>query len=263
VPWLAIGKSAHELRDGEIIVGSGSEASWRVPTADLMPRHFVVLVHGLNASVRPFSTETVVVVNGAQVAGAPHTLSDGDVIAAGSAQFAYAADRPPSPPPLAAVAQTAYLVDDGEKKAYPLHNRSTGIGRDASNAILIRDPMASRFHADIRREAGGFVLHARGSAGTLVNKRRIGSPCMLAEGDVVEIAYTTLRFTMQPLAEDVATGPAQAAVDDAFARRLTGTSRRISAPRMTAADRRPRGLAWLVAVIVIATVAWWVWSSWR
>src|SRR5207253_2679106 len=110
--WLAFGRGTHELRDGEIIVGSGSEATWRVPSADLMPRHFVVLVHGLNASVRPFSTESIVVVNGHQISGAPHTLETGDVIAAGNARFVYGEEAPPADLPEPAPETAAYLVDE-------------------------------------------------------------------------------------------------------------------------------------------------------
>src|SRR5437773_8754344 len=118
--WLAFGSVTHELRDGEIIVGSGSEATWRVPAADLMPRHFVVLVHGLNASVRPFSTESIVVVNGQQISGAPHTLENGDVIAAGNGRFVYGEEAPPAAPLEPASEITAYLVDESSKLAYRL-----------------------------------------------------------------------------------------------------------------------------------------------
>jgi pSer/pThr/pTyr-binding forkhead associated (FHA) protein len=198
MPWLSDGTTAHQLHDGEVIVGSGSEADWRVASADLMPRHFLLLVHGLNASIRPMNTENVVVVNGQQLSGAPLTLHDGDVIAAGSGRFVYTDDAPRVTPTRAADQsrdRVAYLVDDRASTAYRLASRSTGIGRDQSNAVVIRDPTASRFHAEIRREAGGFVLHARGSAGTAVNDRRVAGPWMLEEGDRIEIAYTVLRFT--------------------------------------------------------------------
>lgn len=198
--WLSDGLTAHELHDGEVIVGSGSEADWRVASADLMPRHFLLLVHGLNASIRPFTTDNVVVVNGRQVSGAPWTLHDGDVIAAGSGRFVYSEDAPrltPSGAAKEATDRVAYLVDERADAAYRLASRSTGIGRDQSNVIVIRDPTASRFHAEIRREAGGFVLHARGSAGTTVNDHRVAGPWMLEEGDRIEVAYTVLRFTSE------------------------------------------------------------------
>ena len=108
--------------------------------------------------------------------------------------------------------------------------------------------------------------HHRGSTSTIA-AAAIRNPAYVLAVLLLGLTASPSRAECGSLAAEVDarcyTNNLQAAVDDAFARRLTGTSRRISAPRMTAADRRPRGLAWLVAVIVIATVAWWVWSSWR
>ena len=92
--WLAIGGDSRELRNGEMIVGSGADADWRIPTADLMPRHFIVTVYDLNASVRPASKDVLVAVNGTQLNGAPHVLHDGDVISAGSGRFVFSDDVP-------------------------------------------------------------------------------------------------------------------------------------------------------------------------
>jgi pSer/pThr/pTyr-binding forkhead associated (FHA) protein len=261
--WLSAGKLTHELRDGEVVVGSGSEAAWRVPSADLMPRHFVLTVHGLNASVRPVSMDNVVVVNGQQLSGTPWTLHDGDVIAAGSGRFVYTDEAPratPTPPAAKTSESTipvGFLVDERANAAYSMVSRSTGIGRDRSNAIVIRDPTASRFHAEIRREAGGFVLHARGSAGTMVNNRQVASPCMLEEGDQIEIAYTVLRFTMQtPTAEQLA-AVQMGTLDGSHRRPTPITDRMTSRDVARAARRGPSGL--VTVVIVVLVVALWLW----
>src|SRR5439155_12920215 len=120
--WLASESGAvrKELRDGELVVGSGADADWRVPTADLMPRHFVVLVHGLNASVRPFSTENVVAVNGRQTSSAPISLNDGDVVAAGSARFYFTDDAPRARAADNVPPAQATLVDERWKVAHRL-----------------------------------------------------------------------------------------------------------------------------------------------
>ena len=73
--------------------------------------------------------------------------------------------------------------------------RSTSIGRDASNEIVIRDPSASRFHAEIRQDSDMFVLHSIGASGTLLNAKPLSGPHTLTEGDAVEIAFVKLRFT--------------------------------------------------------------------
>jgi pSer/pThr/pTyr-binding forkhead associated (FHA) protein len=263
MPWLSEGSLTHELHDGEVIVGSGSEATWRVASADLMPRHFVLTVHGLNASVRPLSIDNVVVVNGRQLSGSPWTLHDGDVIAAGSGRFVFTDEPPRSAPARGSGAvppAEAYLVDEQRSVAYRLISRSTGIGRDHSNAVVVRDPTASRFHAEVRREAGGFVLHARGSAGTRVNDRRVASPCMLEEGDRIEISYTVFRFTTQPPApEQLAAG--RSSSEDSDQRRSTPITDRMTieagiVPPPPSARERWRTL---IAIVVVVAIALWIW----
>jgi hypothetical protein len=64
MPWLAFGMMTRELRDGEIVVGAAADASWRVTTADLMPRHFVLTVRGRDVSVRACTADNIVAVNG-------------------------------------------------------------------------------------------------------------------------------------------------------------------------------------------------------
>src|SRR6185436_16866758 len=43
MPWLtsATGEQ-RELRDGDVIVGSGPDSAWPVTSGDLMPRHFII-----------------------------------------------------------------------------------------------------------------------------------------------------------------------------------------------------------------------------
>ena len=258
MPWLSLGSHARELRDGDVVVGSGPDAGWRIATADLMPRHFVVSAKGGVVSVRPFNNDSVVAVNGRQVASSPSPLSDGDVVAAGAGRFVYTVHVLRSATSPTEREQTAYLIDDRWKVAHPLVNRSTGIGRDASNTVVIRDPTASRFHAEVRREAGGFALHSRGSSGTLINQRPVGSPHLLAEGDTIEIAYSALRFTLQPPDQETL-APASAGVNDDVARRSTMARERISLS--TDVVKLPPSIAvpLIAGVIAVVALAVWVW----
>jgi len=91
----------------------------------------------------------------------------------------------------------AWLVDERWAKAYPLAEAVT-IGRGAQNTIILRDPAVSRMHAEVMQESGGFVLHAHGASGTRVNGVAIGDTCVLHDDDVIEIAFSTLRFTTRP-----------------------------------------------------------------
>jgi pSer/pThr/pTyr-binding forkhead associated (FHA) protein len=193
--WLAFGTQTWELRDGEVTVGSGADADWRIATADLKPRHFTITIHGLNASLRATSKENVVVVNDRQLVGAPYLLNDGDVIAAGAGRFVFGDEAPRPAPTEPEPAAAGFLIEENSGVPRQLLSRSTTFGRDPSSTIRLMDPSVSRFHAEIRREAGGFALHSMGSAGTLLNGRRVSAPLVLGDGDVVEIGRRRWRFS--------------------------------------------------------------------
>jgi pSer/pThr/pTyr-binding forkhead associated (FHA) protein len=204
--WLAFRTQTRELHDGEIVVGSGADADWRIGTADLMPRHFKITVYDLNASLRAASRDNVVAVNDKQLVGVPHLLNDGDVILAGGGRFLFSDGAPRTDLPPLAPQRPRYLVSETSGRGRELISRSTTLGRDASSAIMIDDASVSRFHAEVRREAGGFALHSMGSAGTQLNGRKMSGPVLLAEGDVIEIANRRWRFTDNPPGDD-APGP--------------------------------------------------------
>jgi predicted component of type VI protein secretion system len=252
--WLAFGTLTRELRDGEIVVGSGADADWPVATADLMPRHFQMTVKGPMVSLRPCS-DNVVVVNGDQVVGTSRSIADGDAILAGSGRFVFTADAPQVAPVEPPATSQAYLIDEQARVAHPLLNRSAPIGRDASNAVVIRDPRASRFHAEIRREAGGFALHSIGASGTFLNGSVMASPSMLKEGDAIEIAFSPLRFTLLVPGADVAIAPPHSAENDEFNRKPTLSTDQVS----DAGDPDSARLRLAVIVVAILVVGFVVW----
>src|SRR3989337_747983 len=53
---------------------------------------------------------------------------------------------------------SAHLIYEFERRAYPVRNALLTIGRDASSHILIREPAVLRNHAELRAEEGKFVL---------------------------------------------------------------------------------------------------------
>ncbi len=253
--WLALGTQTRRLRDGEIVVGGGADADWRITMADLMPRHFTIVVHGLNASLRLSSKDNIVVVNGRQLGAAPHLLNDGDVIQAGAGRFVFSDEEPKVQPLGEAAPDQAYLVDESAGVAHELRSRSTTIGRDRSNAIVIRDPGASRFHAEIRREAGGFALHSMGSSGTMYNGRRLDAPVLLEDGDRLEIAYAPLRFA-RTVPEGVQVAPVHDPRNDATRRNPTLATGKISpVPPEKPLIRRTWAAAFLVVAILAALFA--------
>jgi predicted component of type VI protein secretion system len=257
MPWLALGTTTRELLEGDTVVGSGPDADWRVSTAELAPRHFVVRVRGTAISVEPSSPDIVVALDGNQLLG-PADLAAGAVILAGTGRFAYGSERPVMEGVGAAVDESAYLVDGSARVAYLITGRSTSIGRDASNAVVVRDPTASRFHAEVRREAGGFAIYSMGAMGTLLNGRPVERPSMLAEGDSVEIAFAMLRFTRQ-LPNGIALATRGAPQNDDSTRRPTLESgERVLVDADSPAGRDMRRVQILVGLgVVLAGVLGW------
>lgn len=207
MPYLEFDGTARELPRGETVVGSGSQAAWRVQDAGLAARHFTVAVDQSDAAtLAPVSTQSVVVVNGRQLGMSGVALQDGDRVSAGAAHFVFAqqAGRAPSPTPAdAAPGRQAFLVNESDRLAYPVRRRTTSIGRDAASHIVVRDPTVSRFHADVRAEAGEHVLYSMGSAGTTINELRVAGPQLLAEGDEIAVGSLRLRYTREPVASSI------------------------------------------------------------
>lgn len=155
-----------------------------------------------------------------------------------------------------AVTVSAYLVDDRAKVAHALTVRSTSIGRDASNEIVIRDPSASRFHAEIRQEDNTFVLHSIGATGTLLNAQPLAGPRTLTEGDAVEIAFVKLRFT-RSVGPGIAPAPPHSPANDEFSRKATIGSDMVVVEDSNLAGRDLRRVQFAVVVVVALIALWW------
>ena len=254
MPYLELNGAMHELTDRETTVGSGAQATWRLQAHDLAARHFVVVVdpsHG--AELQPCSPQSVVVLNGEQVSVASAPLRAGDVIAAGGARFRFIDD----PAALAALAAeeaepaaAAHLIDERVRGAYPLTHRTTTIGRDVSSVIRLKDPRVSRFHADIRMEAGSWVLYPMGASGTVVNGQRASAPHALREGDRVTIGGASFRFTQAPLPPDVQTAEAVLELNDPQAMRATLLHQAVTTGEHSASEAPSR--LWLLAIVAVA-----------
>lgn len=175
--------------------GSGAQATHRVQGRDLAARHFVIRLDPAGAaSVAPTGDACVVTVDGVQVPRTGATLRQGAVIAAGQAQFVFGSGE--VAPRSAPQADTqAYLIDTTARRAYSLQRRTVQIGRDAGAGIVLKDPTVSRFHADIRSEAGGHVIYSSGATGTFINEEPVSAPRLLVSGDEIRIGRMSLVFT--------------------------------------------------------------------
>ncbi len=261
MPWIAFGMMTRELRDGNTIVGSATDADWRVTTADLAPRHFALAMRGGSVTVRPTSADNVVVVNGGQLDESERALRDGDVIAAGSGRFAYNVDTPRTTPLDVIEVRQAFLIETAAGVAHPLNHRSTPIGRDASNEIVLKDPGASRFHGEIRNEAGGFALHSMGSAGAKIGGTPIKTPRMLNEGDVIEIGFVEFRFTQKPLPPEIGLAPLHSTENDEFTRRPTIGSERLEVNDENEASRHSNQMKLIFAIMLMLVLIATVWAT--
>jgi Protein of unknown function (DUF3662)/Inner membrane component of T3SS, cytoplasmic domain len=109
---------------------------------------------------------------------------------------ARAVGRGTSAPAVAPSSRAELVVVEKGKRArsFPLDRDRVVIGRLGGSDIVLTDPGASRRHAEVRRENGGFVISDLGSTnGTMVNGRAVGERT-LEEGDRISIGRTVLEF---------------------------------------------------------------------
>jgi hypothetical protein len=82
----------------------------------------------------------------------------------------------------------------GDGRRIGIGNEPVVIGRMPDCAIQLQDPKLSRRHAEVRREPDGFRVHDLGSTnGTSVNGTLIRDH-LLAEGDVITVGSSPIRF---------------------------------------------------------------------
>lgn len=210
----------------DLVVGAGERADCRIEGAELASRHFAVHAEAdpaatPAATVRAAHPDHVVALNGVQVGSEPCALRQGDVILAGTARFRYLEQEAAALPAPADAWSEAWLVDERAGVGWPVAGATVGIGRDPSNAIPIRDATASRFHAQLRREAGGLAIHPSGSAGTRLNGSRLAAPTLLSEGDTIEIAGMELKVVRGPLPAGIRPAALEPVVEGEAPRRPT------------------------------------------
>jgi hypothetical protein len=251
--WLQYGSRLRKLPDGVAVLGSGDDATLLVDDVDLMPRHLIVHPRQDHVEVSAFSPDVVVVVGDRQVGSEPCRAAYGAPIRAGAAEFRIWKEQPAHRDAVEPRTPTGFLIDLGENVAYPLDRLATSIGRASTNVVRLTDPTASRFHATIRREAGGHAIHVIGSAGGTVNGRRVANPCMLSEGDVVEMAYASFRYTRGPVPPGTQIVPLPGP-DSPIADRPTMARERISLGD-AGAGRPPEILRTAVVVGLVVAVA--------
>ncbi|MCO5171459.1 MAG: SpoIIE family protein phosphatase [Planctomycetes bacterium] len=102
----------------------------------------------------------------------------------------------------AAGADAAWLVvhhPDGTRHHHRLTLALTTLGRSEQNVVEVLDPKLSRFHCEVERRAGVWLLRDCNSRnGTLLNGEPVVSPRPLRHRDRVTIGRTTIEFLTAP-----------------------------------------------------------------
>jgi DNA-binding NtrC family response regulator len=87
----------------------------------------------------------------------------------------------------------------GPPAFYRFEQDAIAIGRAPSNDLVLQDPMLSRFHVEIRREAERWVVADRGSLnGTRLNGHALARPESIAAGDEIALGGIRVSFESQP-----------------------------------------------------------------
>ena len=149
----------------------------------------------------------------------------------------------------------AYMVYEYERRAYPLSDAGFVIGRDASSQIVVREPSVSRFHAEVRSEAGEYVLHTSGATGTRLNGHAVTTPKQLKDGDHIEIgtADLTFRRSKLPLGVSIVDRVERHPLDDILSKRATISNPILGSGHHPAEHRGRLGV--VIFLLLLAAVA--------
>jgi hypothetical protein len=118
------------------------------------------------------------------------TISGAPEQASGVPEYSSGVVQPPE------AALLLWMEGEEIRGHWTLAKAVTSIGRWSDNDVTIDDRWVSRYHAEVHREGGQYVIKDLGSKnGTLVNGRRITTPTALSDGDEIQVTpMITLTF---------------------------------------------------------------------
>ncbi|RYZ35520.1 MAG: FHA domain-containing protein [Myxococcaceae bacterium] len=101
-------------------------------------------------------------------------------------------------------AKLVVIAGPSEGAEFPLSEMEYTVGRASDNPICLQDTSVSRKHITLRKEsAGWYVSDMKSGNGTLVNDEPVTDETLLANGDVITMGDSELRY------EDVANSTAK------------------------------------------------------
>ncbi|AEI66057.1 FHA domain-containing protein [Corallococcus macrosporus] len=142
-------------------------------------------------------------------------------------------------------------------RVHALAEAQTDIGRGSDVALRLRDRAVSRTHARVVHAEEGFTLEDLGSPnGVFLNGQRLERRALLADGDVIEMGRSLLRFQAAveepppPAPPPVENEPVPDAVQPAPTEAVEEP-----APEAPPSASKPRGEWWLIGLGAVAASA--------
>ncbi|MDE3172224.1 MAG: FHA domain-containing protein, partial [Gemmatimonadota bacterium] len=235
MPVLQVHDEQHTLQRGPTRVGAGPDADVRVKDdATLGVQAVVELGDDDQAVIRRAGDGSAVKVNGVVLGAEPAPLMHGDKVEIAGVELLFSDDKKGGAtqyvsaseiaamaarrggPARATAATGGRLVSLVDGKEYTIPDGGVGIGRDASNEVVVAQSAVSRHHARIAPGEGGYVVADQSTNGVFVNGERIEGTKLLARSDVIRVGTEEFRFyaDVAPLARPAAV-PAAAAPEAA------------------------------------------------
>ncbi len=201
---LDVGGRRYTVVPGEMIIGSDDGVAIPVFSDEVAPRHAVV--QGWpdgSAAVRPLG-EAGVSVNGVRLAAEPSPLLHGDKVVVGGPEILVVDEARAGRTRIARGAQVmpppdgARVVCLTDGREYALTASPLVFGREAGADVVVPGGEVSRRHAELHRDATGYLLLDASVNGTTVNGERVSGERRLAPGDVIRIGDEDFRFHAPP-----------------------------------------------------------------
>lgn len=204
------GSTTQPLAAGVSVIGRTPDNTVPLPHHEVSRHHAQIIVDLLGSTISDLGSTNGTFLNQIRLAQqSPEKLNDGDILQIGPFALCVALSLghpgAPSPQPgavpspisspaarplpVSAVAPPTTSMDMREKTTIRL-------GRAPDNDLVIQHPQASRYHAVLERTGASYRLTDLGSTnGSIVNGKRITAPCLIRDGDSVQIA--TARFVLR------------------------------------------------------------------
>lgn len=196
------------VKAGVFHIGRGETCELQLDDKEVSRRHARLLVEGPLAVIEDLGSGNGTFVGDEKVSARP--LQAGDVIEI----VPFTLTVRPVEEAVAAPPAVLEIIDGpGTGQRFELRGTLLSVGRGDDQRVRLPDQGASRSHATLLQQQGGWFVKDHGSAnGTLVNGERV-TETRLAAGDVLVIGNTRLRY------EPPATGAAPSAALPAAAPR--------------------------------------------